>query len=94
MQIGILEIRLKLYEVYSLKEKRQILKSLLQKLKNRFNVSVCESGYNDSLLWARIGIVTTSNEKRHVDSMLDHIIEFVDTEHRTEIIEIQREVIS
>ena len=42
MKIGILEITLLLYEVTSLKEKRIILKSLIQKLKNRYNISISE----------------------------------------------------
>ena len=47
MKIGILEITLLLYEVNSLKEKRIILKSLIQKLKNRYNISISEISYND-----------------------------------------------
>lgn len=94
MFIGVLELELRLFEVYSLKEKRSILKSLLTRLKNKFNVTVCESSYNDYHQKTEIGIVTVSNDIRHIDSMLEAIIDFVDGDNRLEITQIRREVLS
>lgn len=93
MKIGILEITLLLYEVTSLKEKRIILKSLIQKLKNRYNISISEISYNDVWKNAKIGIATVSNSKSHLDSTLDHILDFIDTDGRMEMIDVKREVI-
>jgi Uncharacterized protein conserved in bacteria len=93
MKIGILEITLLLYEVNSLKEKRIILKSLIQKLKNRYNISISEISYNDVWKNAKIGIATISNSQSHLDSTLDHILDFIDTDGRMEMIDVKREVI-
>ncbi|MDO4793261.1 MAG: DUF503 domain-containing protein [Filifactor alocis] len=94
MFIGVLEVELRLFEVRSLKEKRSVLKSLLLRLKNRFNVTVCESAYNDHHTKSEIGIATVSNERKHVESMLQAVIDFIDEDGRLEITRIQREVIS
>lgn len=92
MKIGILEITLLLCEVNSLKEKRIILKSLIQKLKNRYNVSISEISYNDIWKNAKIGIATVSNSQSHLDSMLDHILDFIEEDSRVEMIDVKREV--
>lgn len=93
MKIGILEITLLLYEVNSLKEKRIILKSLIQKLKNRYNISISEISYNDVWRNAKIGIASVSNDYAHLDSTLDHILDYIDADGRVEMIDVKREVI-
>lgn len=93
MKIGILEITLLLYEVNSLKEKRVILKSLIQKLKNRYNISISEISYNDIWRNAKIGIAAVSNDHAHLDSTLDHILDYIDADGRVEMIDVKREVI-
>jgi uncharacterized protein YlxP (DUF503 family) len=61
----------------SLKDKRRIVASLKEKMKNRYNVAVCEFG--DLSLWqrAQLGIVTCGNDKQHVDSSLRAVLDYV-----------------
>ena len=55
------EIEILIYEANSLKEKRHVVKSLIERIKSKFNASVAEVGYNE--LWNRsmLGIAVVSN---------------------------------
>ncbi len=77
MNIGICKISLRIPENSSLKGKRQIVKSIMARLQNRFNVSVAE--VDDQELWqlATIGICCVSNDRRHVNEMLSKAVDFV-----------------
>jgi uncharacterized protein len=94
MVIGVLEIILWLPESHSLKAKRRVIKSLKDKVRNRFNVSIAEVG--DQELWqkARLGICSLSNDRREVNARLDQVVNFVerlqvaaDLEYRLEMID-------
>jgi uncharacterized protein YlxP (DUF503 family) len=63
----------------SLKGKRRVIASLKEKLKNRYNVAICE--YGDLSLWQRsqLGIVTCGNDKHHVDAALKKVMDYVST---------------
>jgi uncharacterized protein YlxP (DUF503 family) len=81
MFVGQCEIDLHIENCQSLKEKRRIVKSVKEKLRNRFNVAVCE--YGDLSLWQRLqlGVLTCSNEKAVVQSTLESILDFLDRTH-------------
>lgn len=80
MVVGILRIELFMDGNRSLKEKRQTLKSLIHRAKSRYsNISIAEVDSNDLWQKATIGICIISNEKRHVNSILDQVADFIDT---------------
>jgi len=80
MVIGILRIDLYMNGNRSLKAKRQILKSLIQRVKSRYNnVSISEVGSHDLWQKATIGISFVSNESRFVNSVLDQVTQFIET---------------
>jgi uncharacterized protein len=74
MVIGAGKIKLRLYDVASLKGKRSIVKSLIQRIKNNFNVSIGETDFNDSHDWAEIGFAIVGNDAGFVNSKMDKII--------------------
>jgi uncharacterized protein YlxP (DUF503 family) len=78
MVIGILEIILYLPESHSLKDKRQVVKSLKDKVHHRFNVSIAE--VNDLDLWqkARLGVCSLGNDRRQVNGRLDQVVNFIE----------------
>ncbi len=78
MIIGVATIQLKLFGIHSLKAKRKIVKSMIVRLSNRFNASVAETGYNDSLEWGEIGISVVGNDGRHVNAQIDKILNSAD----------------
>jgi uncharacterized protein YlxP (DUF503 family) len=92
MFIGTLQIELYLPGCLSLKEKRFVLQSLKSRLRNKFNVSVAEVDYLDKWQRTVIACAVVSNEKKHVDSMLDSVFRFIDQDTHTEIVEHLREI--
>ena len=78
MVVGTLTITLQVPASTSLKEKRQVIRSLTARLRQAFNAAVAEVG--DQNLWqsAVLGIVCVSGDARHADEMCQKILRFVD----------------
>lgn len=94
MSIGVCRVKLRLPENHSLKGKRQVLKSLVAKLHNRFNVSAAEVGDHDSWQIASLGVTCVSNDERHADEVLASVIAFIRHERLdAEILDVSTEVI-
>jgi len=79
-------------DAFSLKEKRQVVKSIIERLKNRYNISVAEVGKQNDRRWAVIGMACVSNSGEHVDQQLDHILDFMDKDGRFSVEEVDREL--
>jgi len=93
MYIGVLQMELFLGEPQSLKDKRRIIKSLIERIKNKFNVAVAETGKLDSWNYCQLSMVCISNEAGHSDSMLNSVVNFVEVQGNVEITDIQTEII-
>jgi len=93
MVIGVCRIVLSIDEVFSLKEKRHIIKSIIEKLKNKFNASIAEVDLNDTWKNAVIGIACVSNETGHADSMMANIVNFVENDGRAFLVDYSTEII-
>jgi len=86
------EIELLLYETQSLKEKRQILNSLITKIRNQFNVAIAEINYLDTWQRTSLGIACVSNSSSHAQQQLDKVLNYIEQDGRFEIIDIYREI--
>lgn len=75
--VGILSVYLHIPSAQSLKDKRMVIKSLKERIKNRFNVSVAELDGQDKWQVAVLGIVMISNDQRFIDSNLESILNFI-----------------
>ena len=93
MVVGVLTLELYLGEAASLKGKRKVLKSLLDRLKHRFNISVAEVGRQDSWQYATVGISAVSGENAHMQRVLASVERFVEEHNGVEILQVQREFI-
>jgi len=94
LTIGICRVQLRLPENHSLKGKRQVLKSLVARLHNKFNVSAAEVDDHDSWQIASLGVAYASNDERHTASVLAAIISFIEHERPdAEIIDYETEII-
>jgi len=82
MIIGACTIQLYLPGVFSLKEKRGVLKPLLNQLRRRFEVAVAEVGNQDVWQSADIAIVAVSNEAGHIYVVLEKAIHWIEEEYR------------
>ena len=91
--LGQCELDLHVDNCQSLKEKRRIVKSLKERLRNRYNVAVCEFG--DLSLWQRtqLSIVTCSNDRIVVDSTMKSIIDFLEKMHSVSLLDFKQRII-
>lgn len=87
------EVQLHLPESQSLKDKRQVVKSLKERVRNRFNVSIAEVDYID--LWQRcaIGIAVVSTTRAHAEETLSTAVQFIETDGRAQLLEFTSEVV-
>jgi uncharacterized protein len=77
VNVGICKVKLRLPDNLSLKGKRQVVKSLVARIKNKFNVSVAEVENNDLWQLATIGICFISNDQRFTNEVLSKVLELV-----------------
>jgi uncharacterized protein YlxP (DUF503 family) len=73
MVIGLLTLELHFPGARSLKDKRQALRSLEQRIKNRFNVSVAEVEHQDLWQRARLAVVSVNTDHGHLESTLNSV---------------------
>ncbi len=92
MRVAICILELYIPGKTSLKGKRQVTKSLIQRLRNSFNVSVSEVGSQD--LWQRteLGLAVVSFNGAGADSIMEKIFNFVEKENEVEIISSRIEI--
>jgi uncharacterized protein YlxP (DUF503 family) len=74
MPVGLLTLELYIAEAQSLKDKRQVLRSLKDRLRAHFNVAVAELDFEDTWQRSVVGVVTLSNEERHVAEALQKVL--------------------
>ncbi len=94
MVVGCGKIVFRLYACHSLKEKRKIVKSMTNKLKNRFNLSIAETGANDNLNRIEVGFSMTGNDRRKINASLDKVFNMADALRLAQVIETDMEIIS
>jgi hypothetical protein len=73
MPIGLLTLEIHISDAHSLKDKRQVLRSLKDRLRSHFNVAVAELEYQDVWQRALVGVVSLSNDEKHLRESLDHV---------------------
>lgn len=83
--------QLHLGPINSLKEKRSVVKSLIGRLKSRFNVSVAEVDHQDNKSSAVIGVAIVSNDSRYINQQFDTIISFMQKDGRFYLGQVERE---
>jgi uncharacterized protein len=93
MVVGVCTIDLHLPGIGSLKGKRQILLSLKERIKNTYNVSIAEVDAND--LWQRavLGVACVANDGRHVNRVLDSVLNAVRANPSVELVQHHTELL-
>ncbi|MBW8000631.1 MAG: DUF503 domain-containing protein [Planctomycetes bacterium] len=91
MIVGVLTAHLHMQGITSLKQKRSIVKSVIGRLKSRFNVSVAEVDRHENKVYAIIGMSMVSNETRYINQRFDKIIEFMQGDGRFYLGQVERE---
>ncbi len=86
MLIGVCQIELFIHASSSLKEKRFVVKSIKDKISNRFNVSVAEVDHLDKWQRAALGIATVTNELKMIDHTFSEILKLIESNGEAEVI--------
>lgn len=94
MIVGVITAHLSMQGVTSLKGKRSIVKSVIGRVKSRFNVSIAEVDHQDSKTSAVIAMAIVSNEARFIDQQFDALINFMRNDGRFYLGQIERETFS
>lgn len=81
-------ITIQIFDSYSLKDKRSVVKSIVQKTRNKFNISISEVADHDMLNKATLGIAIVSNNKQLNQQIFNSIIDFIEENYEAEIISI------
>jgi len=93
MLIGICKIDLYLPNSHSLKDKRNLLKSIKLRIRNYYNVSVSE--INNSDLWKNttLGIACIGNDKKYLNKILNEIILFLEKQNESQLTKFEINII-
>jgi uncharacterized protein YlxP (DUF503 family) len=91
--IGVLHLEVRIPGCRSLKEKRQVLNSVISGLRHKYNASVAETDFQDAWQKAGIGVAFVSGDSTVVRRMLGRIEETVSSEPRLEIVAVESEVL-
>lgn len=79
MNVGVARVSLRIPENMDLKGKRMVVKSIIGRVKSRFDVALAEVDDNDSWQLATIGVCCISNDKRHSNEVLSKVVRFIET---------------
>jgi uncharacterized protein YlxP (DUF503 family) len=93
MVVGVAKLSLRLHGNQSLKGKRKVIKSICERLRQRFNLAVAETDAQDLWQAGEVGLVAVGNQGSYIDSKLDKAINFVEDMQLAEIVDVQRELI-
>ena len=94
MVVGIGIVTFRLHDCHSLKGKRKIIKSIIQQVRNKFNVSVAEVGSNDVYQKSEIGFCLVGNDRQVMNSKIDKIINMIEDLGLAEIVDTEMELIN
>ena len=86
MIIGVLELELAIYESFSLKDKRRVIKSLKDRIAHAHNVSIAEVGGLDEHRRSEIGIAMVSNDSGYVEGALSKLVDYVKNDPRVDLL--------
>ena len=91
MIVGVMTAQLHMQGINSLKEKRGIVKSVIGRLKSRFNISIAEVDHHDQKTSAIIAIAIVANEAGFINSRFESILSFMQKDGRFYLGKIERE---
>jgi uncharacterized protein YlxP (DUF503 family) len=93
VKVGVLRVEFVVPGPASLKDKRRVVKSLKERLRSRFNVSVAEVDYQD--LWQRgaLGVAAVGPDGKVIAGVLDKVLRFIRRDARIELSTHEREIL-
>jgi hypothetical protein len=93
MVVGAARVRLHVHGSQSLKQKRGVVRSIIQRVRNRFNLSVAEVGGQDTWQVAVLGLAIVANEAGTARRRLEQAVDFIEGLHLAEVLEQEIEIL-
>jgi uncharacterized protein YlxP (DUF503 family) len=93
MVVGVGVIDIMIHDSSSLKSKRRVVKSILGRVRSKFDLSIAEVGEMDKWQKCRIGFAVVTNEGGHAHRMLETVIGYMEGLHLAEIVNVKIEIV-
>ncbi|WP_031514978.1 DUF503 domain-containing protein [Desulfofalx alkaliphila] len=93
MVVGTLTVELFVGQASTLKDKRRVLRSILDRVRAKYNVSIAEVDRQDTWQRATLGVACVSNETAHVQSVLSKVARFIESLGIAEVISLYTEIL-
>lgn len=93
MHVGIATVHLEVTDAMTLKDKRQVIRSLLARIRHAFNVSAAEVGNLNAHTLATLGFAAVANDAAYVHGMLQKIVNTIEREGRVVLIDYETEMV-
>jgi len=91
MIVALARITLHLPDNQSLKGKRNVIKGLMEKIRNRFDAAIAEVEDHDLWQKAQLGMALVSNDSQLLDARVNKIIHFIEDQHVAQVVDSQVE---
>lgn len=92
MVVGLCELRFRLHGARTLKEKRAVVRKIVDRTRARFTVTVAEVGNNNAHEHARIGLAVLGSDSRNVESVVDRVIAAIEEMYIADLQGVEREI--
>ncbi len=93
MVVGVASLELMIHSASSLKAKRKVVKSILGRVRSKFDLSIAEVGYQDKWQKCEIGFAVVTNEGGHAHRMLQSVMDYVEGLHLAEVVNTRIEIV-
>ncbi len=92
MLVGRCQAEILVPQSRSLKERRRVLDSVIEQLRQKFNVSVAQLDHGEHWNHAVLGVATVGNERRFLDSVLTRVVNALESDPRLSVIRAEVEI--
>ena len=92
MRVGVCTLYLRISESHSLKEKRRVVRSIKDRVRSKFNVSIAEIDELDKWQWATLGVACVSRDSSFANSVLSKVVDLVDGMRPAELVDYEIEI--
>lgn len=84
--VGLVRVELFIAQSQNLKEKRAVVKSLIRRIRNKFNVSAAETDYHEQWQRAELAFAAVANEMDFLQKELNAVVRILETDPDVELV--------
>ncbi len=92
MKVGVMRLKVRLFGINSLKDKRSVVKRIINDLRKKYNVSISEVACQDSKVYMEIGVSVVSNDTRVIENTLSGVEDYIELYGGASVEESEKEI--